>query len=329
MNINTNKDLMPIMTAFCGHFGTVSNDRGVEHPVLLNGHYTQADLEADRVAFGELLFQFDAVDAELRHAYAVRDEVKAIVVQNAAGFINSMKFHADALGQGGKLPKAPRNSTKQLDLLQLCNTIIGIWTSVDESGSGSLTLPFTVRNGYNRTQFIANTAALTAAYNTIIEKKRESATVRHNRDILRDRVRARLVEYRVIIRVLYPADHLFVRTLPKLNKGDGPAAEAVEMSATWNDATKMAVLNWTANTQPELKHYEIRACREGKYQSQNDHVIGTVAKDKLTFQTNEGLVAEGSQIHLKVYAVTQGGRERGSNSVKVVRTTPVSLTHAA
>ncbi|MDX2109013.1 MAG: hypothetical protein SFY80_02105 [Verrucomicrobiota bacterium] len=329
MNINYNIDIIPILTNFCGHFVDLVNDRGVANPIVLFGNYTQTDLEADRGALVTLLSEYDVYDSELRLAYAVRDAVRATVVQAASGFIQTTKFHVKSLGMENKLPKIPTTNTKQLLLLQICATVIDMWEKVNEMPSGALTFPLTLRDGYSLVQFKADVAKLAAAYNAIIEKQRAASINRMKRNGILARIKPALVEYRVRVRVLYPENHILVTSLPTLHGGEGPAAEAVELTASWNEVTQKAELHWTANTQAVLKHYEIRACSEGKYLSENDRTIGTVAKDQTTFQTGEGLVAEGSTVFLKVYAITKGGRERGSNSIKVTRTTPATMTQAA
>ncbi|MDX2111726.1 MAG: hypothetical protein SFY80_15950 [Verrucomicrobiota bacterium] len=329
MNINNNSDIMPILAKMCEHFADVANDRGTADPVILSGNYTREGLEADRFALETLIREYDVGDSELRHAYAVRDAVRAIVVLAVSGFILTTKYHAKDLGMENRLPKVPTVRSRQLLLLQVCATVIELWTSLNGKTYGALTLPLTLRNGYTLAQFIADVAILADAYNTIIKKQRAASINRMNRNIILARIKPHLAEYRLRIRVLYPADHVLVTSLPKLYNGDGPAAEAVQLTASWDEVTQKAVLHWTPNTQAELKHYVIRACSEGKYQSENDHTIATVDKDQTTYQTSEGLVAEGSIVFLKVYVITKGGRERGSNSVKVTRSTPATMFKAA
>ncbi|MDX2108603.1 MAG: hypothetical protein SFY80_00005, partial [Verrucomicrobiota bacterium] len=97
----------------------------------------------------------------------------------------------------------------------------------------------------------------------------------------------------------------------------------------WDVATQTAALTWTPSARTDLLHYEVRACLGKTYNTQNEYRVATVAKDVLTWNTNEGLSTPGSVIHYKVYVVTQTHRERGSKAVKVTRPASTALGNAA
>jgi hypothetical protein len=57
-----------------------------------------------------------------------------------------------------------------------------------------------------------------------------------------------------------------------------------------------------------------------KYDTNDENAVGDMAVTDTTFQTNVGLAAPGSVAFYRVYAFTSTGNERGSATIKIIRT---------
>ena len=89
---------------------------------------------------------------------------------------------------------------------------------------------------------------------------------------------------------------------------------------SWIVASLMAKLLWTASSDANLSHFEIRFCAGPNYSTDNESVIGAVLPNApLESLTNVGLANPGNIAGYKIYAITTTGNERGSNTVTVTR----------
>jgi hypothetical protein len=88
------------------------------------------------------------------------------------------------------------------------------------------------------------------------------------RDVLLDPLRGRMVEYRQAVQVEYGDGHPFVTSLPDVSSSStGSTPDAVTASGTWDEETLEAVLTWSASSNSNLSHYEIRVSPEASYDS--------------------------------------------------------------
>ncbi|MDX2111646.1 MAG: hypothetical protein SFY80_15550, partial [Verrucomicrobiota bacterium] len=149
------------------------------------------------------------------------------------------------------------------------------------------------------------------------------------RQFIENVIRPRLVEYRALIKGLYPRNHEFVLSLPRANPLPGSTPAGVTLTGGWNALEQKASLSWTECEHPDLDAYEVRACIDGAYRADEDTVVARLPKTALTYTTAHGLAVAGNEVRFRIYAITSVGRERGSNTLHIVRPMPIGLNAAA
>jgi len=129
----------------------------------------------------------------------------------------------------------------------------------------------------------------------------------------------RLKQYRQAVLATFPSASPLVESLPKITPPRGSTPDPVNASAAWDPALLKARVSHTASADPDLDHYELRACFGTRWRTAEAVVIGNHPPGTLEFLTDDGLVAPGSRVFYKVYVVLTTMNERGSNTVSVTR----------
>ncbi len=83
---------------------------------------------------------------------------------------------------------------------------------------------------------------------------------------------------------------------------------------------KKAILTWAASESADVYDYSLRTAPDPAYDGRNETVVGSVKFGQpLIFETDAGLLTAGNTALLKVYTVTDTGREKGSRVLKITR----------
>ena len=82
-------------------------------------------------------------------------------------------------------------------------------------------------------------------------------------------------------------------------------------------------MSWTASTDPDFLHYQVRRSGASPYSTSTELVVATIPAGTLTHSTLEGLPTNGATMGYKVYVVLTTGNEKGSNAVSVTRDDPI------
>lgn len=142
------------------------------------------------------------------------------------------------------------------------------------------------------------------------------------RNRLQDLIQPVLKAYRMAVPTKFAADDPLVVTLPALSPAPGSTPDAVRANGVWNAATSQGKLTWDASTAADLYQYEVRWSPGAGYDAASEVVLANIGKDDpREFFTTQGLGAIGDLSVFKVFVVTSTGNERGSNMVKIKRTT--------
>jgi hypothetical protein len=121
---------------------------------------------------------------------------------------------------------------------------------------------------------------------------------------------------------LRAANDPLVLSLPKLTPEPGSTPDPVLANGTWNVPTTQGKLTWDESSAPDLAEYEVRWSPGPTYDVDTEVVIANIAKDApREYFTTQGLLAIGDVSNFKIYVKTTTGNERGSNTVKITRTT--------
>ena len=143
-----------------------------------------------------------------------------------------------------------------------------------------------------------------------------------DRNALQDLIYPVLKAYRVTVPTMFAANSPLITSLPKLTPDPGSTPDAVLANGTWNVPTTQGKLTYAASTDPNLDEYEVRWSPGPTYKAGNEVVLANIAKDApREYFTTQGLLANGDVSNFKIYVKTTLGNERGSNTVKITRTT--------
>ena len=143
---------------------------------------------------------------------------------------------------------------------------------------------------------------------------------RERRNVTQATAYTALVNYRkAVLGTFDPLDAL-VASLPKLTPDPGSTPDAVTATGIWDVPTQQAKITFTASTEPNLDHYELRMSLGPTYSTENETVVASLAPtDPREFLTDAGLTSSGEVASFKVYVITTSSNEAGSNAVAVTR----------
>jgi hypothetical protein len=221
------------------------------------------------------------------------------------------------------LPELPSPGDGQERFVEPMDDIGTLWPKVNAAaGIPGFTPPLLLLGGYPVADFATALAALKTQYETLRKDDFLVGFKIKERNKMQDLIYPILKAYRQAVPTKFAANDPLVLSLPKLTPEPGSTPDAVLADGTWNAPTAQGKLTWNASTAPDLAEYEIRWSPGPNYDVSLEVVIGNVAPTATReFFTTQGLLAMGDVSNFKVYVKTTTGNERGSNTVKITRTT--------
>ena len=142
------------------------------------------------------------------------------------------------------------------------------------------------------------------------------------RNKMQENIYPALKAYRQAVPTKFAANDPLVLTLPRLTPEPGSTPAPVLANGAWNAPTTQGKLTWDESAAPDLDQYEVRWSPGSAYDSANEVVLASIAKTApRAYFTTQGLLAMGDVSNFKIYVMTATGNERGSNTVKITRTT--------
>ena len=87
----------------------------------------------------------------------------------------------------------------------------------------------------------------------------------------------------------------------------------------WTPAVNAVLLKWDASPNPNLLHYEVRACIGTTYKVTNEFSVALLNPGILQWQGTVGVPSSGAKCVYRVYVILTTGNERGSNNLPVTR----------
>jgi|GEM_PF-2925577 len=126
--------------------------------------------------------------------------------------------------------------------------------------------------------------------------------------------------YRQAMPPALPSGDALQETLPRLTPEEtGPAPAAVNASAV-SVGGAASKTTYEASPAPDLKEYQLRGVIGEEWDEDDAVTVATNGPGApREFAVNFGLTQPGTSIVLKVYVITEAGRERGSAPMRVDR----------
>jgi len=314
---------LPTIDEFIGHWTDVDAALDPLTPLTLTGGYVLASLQADRDALATRITDLTGAINVVEGHRTDRDLQKPPMrerMRQLGYFVRGVLSASVYTGQVPNLVPETANIGKWINAMDDC---AHFWTQIEAAPPAGFTPPLLLNGAYGIADFNADVASLKAVFTALVQAEQDEDRERDERDELYLQIRARLVQYRRAVQGLFPQDHPLVTSLPALTPPKGHTPDPVVLSGVWNGAESHADLTWTASSDPDLLHYQVRRNGASPYDTGAELVVGTVPPGTLTLSTTDGLVLPGSSMGFKVYVVLTTGNERGSNAVSITNTDPI------
>jgi len=330
MPISGASSYLPTINEFLPSWELVNATLGGGGPLLLrnpNGTVPPTVSRADLVTMRDNL--------QLKHA-DISGQMNN--VQIAAAALRAMK---EALNlQGGRfngavrsdlagttfeaaLPLLPQPGAGQGIFVEPMDDIATLWAKINAAvGIPGFTAPLVLQGNFTLTDFNTALANLKAQFELVHKEDFLVSFKIKERNRMQDLIYPILKAYRLAVPTKFAADDPLVVSLPKLTPDAGSTPDAVLANGTWNVPTSQGKLTWDESTSPDVVEYEVRWSPGPDYDADTEVTIANIpVAGPREYSTTQGLLAIGDVSNFKIYVKTTTGNERGSNTVKITRTT--------
>ena len=314
----------PTMQEVIAHWTPVNASLGAT-PLLLKSAYSLTNFTADRTAIVNAIIALEPFNNTLQQALSDRDIKKAAIKPRTAQFRNAVRYFLQATPYENALATQPQLDTNESKFLQPLDDMAALWATLNAlpaTGAGSIpgfTPPLVLFGAYNLAAFTTELATMRAAFLAVTNARKAAEIARGKRDILLAPAKARMLQYRRAILALYPPTDPFVTSLPVLSVNSTATPAPVSVSGVWDSFNQVARLTIIPSDNPKLDHYDVRVSPDDPYKAASETTIGTIKKEDTTFEFTQGLTSTGSTVRARVYVVLTTGNEKGSATVKIVR----------
>ncbi len=221
------------------------------------------------------------------------------------------------------LPELPTPTDGMGVFVPPLDDILTLWTKLNAAvGIPGFTAPLLLLGGYTLAEYTTALVNLKLQFALVAKEQLGVSLLIGDRNVLQDVIYPVLKVYRQTVPTNFAENSPLVTSLPRLTPEPGSTPDAVLANGTWNAPTTQGKLTWDASTSPDVVQVEVRWSPGPTYDSANEVVLANLAPTApRQYFTTQGLLAIGDESNFKIYVLTGTGNERGSNTVKVTRTT--------
>jgi hypothetical protein len=321
MPISGPSSYVPTMNAFITHWAQ-ANQVAPGGAIVLAGNVAVAGLATRRTELSNLrdIVTDAGVDRALR-----REELTTLITRLQGRLVEfNGRVRADLPGHplARVLPEAFSVGDAEGPVRDGLRQVMRLWAKVNAitPAPAGVTLPMLLMGGYAVADLEADREALRNAFGALTEADVNLRVARETRNDLQDVIYAILKAYRAKLPTVFPAGHAVLDSLPTLTPASGHTPDAVTAAAVWDGPSTKAKVTWSASTDADLSHYEVRGNPGEPYVAADETVLASVAPaDAREFLTDFALSVPGVTAGFKVYVVLHTGNERGSEAVYVTR----------
>lgn len=306
--------------AFDAHWLDVNTFLGLAGELVLEGGTSQVEFGEMRA---ELLGARDLVDEATLDRALARANLqmkKEWLLTALNAFKTKVVAVASTSAYARVLPLVPGVQDGQEVFSRPLSQAAKLWKKFDTTPPPGVTGPLLLQDGTTQGVFEAAVAALAELYDTVVDAEQEVSLTLERRNDLQDSLYELMKKYRLAVPAYVPAGNALLDTLPALTPTSGRTPEPVTASGAWNAGTVKAALTATISTDPDLDHYELRACAGPEYSTEEESVVAAAPPGPtVAFATDKFLTQSGDIASYRIYVVLQSGGQAGSNTVVVVR----------
>lgn len=320
----------PTLNQFLPHWEQVNTSLGAGGPLLLRNPNSptpptlnRADLVTMRANL--VLKHTDITDQinNVQLAAATLKMMKEALLLRGNQFNEAVRSGLAGTAYAEALPLLPSVSDGEEVFIEPMDDIATLWPKVNAAaGIPGFTPPLLLLGGYPVADFVTALGLLKTQYETVGKEDFLVSFKIKERNKMQELIYPVLKAYRLAVPTKFAANDPLMLTLPKLTPDPGSTPDPVLANGTWNAPTTQGKLTWDESTAPDLDEYEVRWSPGATYDSSLEVVLANIAKTApREYFTTQGLLAIGDVSNFKIYVTTTTGNERGSNTVKITRTT--------
>lgn len=190
-----------------------------------------------------------------------------------------------------------------------------LWNRYDDENP-----PILLMGGYSKDDFQTDLLSLKSAYKAYASAEIALGLARGKRNETQALIYPVLRQYRQRIPSEFAEGSAILETLPRLSPLPGSTPDAVELSGTYDTATGKSALAWSEVLDASVTELELRATAGPEFDPEDETILATFSpSDPRVWTGSFGLLVPGSAASFKLYSITAGGNEHGSNAVTVNR----------
>ncbi len=311
---------VPVMNEFSVHWIAVNTALGIPpHHLKLEGGFTHAMFLLLRDEIQAKIAALEGYENGRQIAVNVRDGLKVAIRDHLSQFRGMLRVVLSKSVYANAAPVLPDLSSAESKFMSAFEDAADLWGRINLDTTIAGFTPPLVIAGYTLETFLANIAAMRAAFLGVTAADNNKRMGIRQRDLLLDRAREYMVQYRAMVEVLLGASHPLTQTLPVLFASAGSTPDAVVLTGLLNAATSQADLSWTASSNSNLDKYQVRMSPGPSYDAAIATVIGNFPPGTTSFSTIMGLETPGAVASYKVFVILTSGNEAGSNTVTIAR----------
>ena len=330
MPISGASSFVPTINEFLPSWDLVNTALGAGGPLVLRNPNGPVPPTVNRAALitmrDDLQLKHTDITGQINNvelAAAALKTMKVALHLRGGQFNDAVRSDLAGTAFAEALPLLPQPGDGQGVFIEPMDDISTLWAKINAAtGIPGFTAPLLLLGGYSLADFNTALGLLKTQFETVRKEQFLVSFKITERNRMQDLIYPVLKAYRQAVPTKFAATDPLVVTLPKLTPDPGSTPDAVLANGTWNVPTTEGKLTWNESTAPDLDEYEVRWSPGVTYDATLEVVLANIAKTApREFFTTQGLVAIGDVSLFKVYVKTTTGNERGSNTVKITRTT--------
>lgn len=288
--------------------------------LVLNDGYSRDILLDDQLALNNAIGLVDAKEEARGLAAIERDLARNVAYDSLDSFRKRVASKLKRTMFEQNLPVLPNKRDGVKDFLKPFDAAAIRWGSINAAtGVPNFTAPLLLSDGTTLVQFIARGADVTAKSDAVSLLEEQAGLLRASRDALLPELKRHFEDLRAAVIDEYPADSVWVRTLPKLSDRPTPTPEGVTIKVVFDAVLGGWKVTWKAPDELDVRRFSVRIAAGPRYKAEGEKVIGDLAPNVVEFLIEEGEVPAGATVWAKVFVVDETENEKGSNAVRLAR----------
>jgi hypothetical protein len=319
MTISGPASYLPTTDQFLGHWEAADTTLGVGNELKLKDGSGRAVLVTKKDL---LVVKRAAVQTKLNVQEVARGDIevrKVALLVRMNQFNDKVRFLLGGTKWERALAQVPSQTDGQGNFTTPLDDAAALWLMINADPAIA---DITLLGAYTQALFVADVAALNAAFTTYTTGGKQADVALEERNDVQDEIYELLKQYRQAAPTYFAQGHAILDSLPDLTPAPGSTPAAVTANGAWDGPLVKAKITFSLSADPNLQEYELRFCAGPNYSTETEAVApgGNIAAGGVReFQTDAGLSAPASVATFKVYVQTTTGNEKGSNTVTIVR----------